>query len=139
MNTTNLLNTSNSYCFVYTTNELTLEILGGLRIDILDRMRVTVKISKGNLAIRHNLDLYNDTQVDKLIRKTAERLEVGSILAGQVISDLTDQLEKYRLQKLEKLQEEGSKKITLSDSETFCNKTFGYPDSLKMPQAAEGC
>lgn len=124
INTTNLLNTSNLHCFVYTAHELTLEILGGLRIDILDRMRVTFKLSKGNQSIRHNLDLYNDTQVDKLIRKTAEKLEVGSILVAQVISDLTDQLEKYRLQELEKLQEEGSKKIILSEGDTLAALEF---------------
>ena len=62
-------------------------------MDILDRLRVTIKITKGEQSIRHNLDLYNDTQVDKLIRKMAERLEIGSILAGKLISGLTDQLE----------------------------------------------
>jgi len=48
MNNEKLLDTSNSHCFVYTTDELKLEILGGIRVDILDRMRVTIKISKGS-------------------------------------------------------------------------------------------
>ncbi|HMH20149.1 MAG TPA: hypothetical protein VK563_00165 [Puia sp.] len=98
MNNLNLLDTNNSYCFVYTSDELKLEILGGIRLDTLDGMRVTIKISKGEQSIRHNLDLYNDTQVDKLVRKTAEKLEIGSILAGKVIAELTDHLEKYRLE-----------------------------------------
>lgn len=47
-------------------------ILGGIRLEGLDRMRVTLKIQVEHLALRHNLDLYNDTQVEKLIRKVAE-------------------------------------------------------------------
>ena len=60
-------------------------------MDNLDRMRVTLKVEVtdrkfvhylnnpeiASLALRHNLDLYNDTQVEKLVRKTADRLEVG--------------------------------------------------------------
>ena len=81
MNSTNLLDTSNQYCFVYIPDELRIEILGDLRIDILDRMRVTIKISKqdkqSTVSIRHNLDLYNDTQVEKLTGKTAEKYTRG--------------------------------------------------------------
>ena len=32
-----LLDTSNQHCYVYTTEELRIEILGGIRIDSLDR------------------------------------------------------------------------------------------------------
>jgi hypothetical protein len=43
-------------------------------------MRVTIKISKqgeqSTLSVRNNLDLYNDPQVEKLIRRTAGKLEV---------------------------------------------------------------
>jgi len=31
------------------------------------------------LPLNHNLDLYNDVQVEKLIRKAAEHLEVGTL------------------------------------------------------------
>lgn len=67
------LNTENANCFIYETEELLIELLGGVRVEGLDRMRVTIKVSVVNrkypqytneltdLAIRHNLDLYNDT------------------------------------------------------------------------------
>lgn len=118
MKNENILDTSNGYCYVYTSEGIRMEVLGGIRVDILDRLRVTLKISKGEQSIRHNLDLYNDGQVERLIRKTAERLGIGSILAGRVIAELTDLLEKYRLQELEKLQEEGSKRVILSEEDT---------------------
>lgn len=87
------LNTTNPYRFTYRTDELLIELLGGIRIDTLDRMRVTIKITVVNrkhkvylnndelagLSVRHNLDLYNDTQVEKFVRRVVEKLETGSI------------------------------------------------------------
>jgi hypothetical protein len=67
------MNTTNPNCFTYEAGELLIELLGGIRIDTLDRMRVTIKVSVVNrkhpqytseleeIAVRHNLDLYNDT------------------------------------------------------------------------------
>ncbi|MBL4653654.1 MAG: hypothetical protein JKY53_12450 [Flavobacteriales bacterium] len=55
-----------------------------------------------NLAIRHNLDLYNDTQVEKLIRKSAEKLEVGTSSIATAVATITNQLEFYRLREIER-------------------------------------
>ncbi len=71
------LETTNPHCFTYKTDELLIELLGGVRIDGLDRMRVTMKVTVVNrkyieylnnevlagLSVRHNLDLYNDPGV----------------------------------------------------------------------------
>src|SRR5690606_22566797 len=98
------------------TEELLIELLGGIRVDGLDRMRVTMKVTVINrkhatylsnpelagLSVRHNLDLYNDTQVEKFVRRVAEKLETGSIAVTKAIADITSQLEQYRLQQLDK-------------------------------------
>ncbi|MBP7174258.1 MAG: hypothetical protein KBA33_09375 [Cloacibacterium sp.] len=79
-------------------------VLGCIRLDGLDRMRVTLKIQGlevDSLAVRHNLDLYNDTQVEKLIRKTATKLEIGTSVIEASINELIEALEKYRLEQLE--------------------------------------
>jgi hypothetical protein len=99
MKNENLLDTSNGHCYVYTLEEIKVEVLGGIRIDILDRLRVTLKISKGEQSIRHNLDLYNDSQVDRLIRKAAERLEIGSIPAQQRLQTFDNQAFGYSTNK----------------------------------------
>lgn len=105
------LETTNPYCFTYTTDELLTELLGGIRIDGLDRMRVTIKVTIVNrkqkeylnnaelagLSVRHNLDLYNDTQVEKFVRRVAAKLETGSIAITKAISDITSQSEQYHL------------------------------------------
>lgn len=112
---TGTLNTTNPEAMVYQTEELGFSILGGIKLEGLDRLRVTLKIEVINrkynhylnnpdiadLALRQNLDLYNDTQVEKLIRKTAERLEVGSTAVAKAVADITNQLELYRLQQIE--------------------------------------
>lgn len=64
------LETTNPHCFTYKTDELLIELLGGIRIDTLDRMRVTMKVTivsrkhaeylnnagLAGLSVRHNLD-----------------------------------------------------------------------------------
>jgi len=77
-------------------------VLGGIRLEGLDRMRVTLKIQVEHLSLRHNLDLYNDTQVEKLVRKVAEKLEIGTSVITAALTDLTDLLEQYRLDEIER-------------------------------------
>ena len=96
----NNLNTQNPNQLEYENRILKITILGGIRLDGLDRMRVTLKIQSSeveNIAVRHNLDLYNDTQVEKLIRKTATKLEIGTSVIEAGINELIELLEKYRL------------------------------------------
>jgi len=65
------LDTINPDCLTYESGGLEVTVLGGIRTEGLDRLRVTLKIEARNQAIRHNLDLYNDTQVVKMKRSTA--------------------------------------------------------------------
>ena len=97
------LDTSNPEHLVYHHGLLEIAILGGIRTDILDRMRVTLKIKVEHLSIRHNLDLYNSTQVDKLVRLVAERLELGTSVIAAALMDLIDLLEAYRLEERERI------------------------------------
>ena len=102
MSATTTLNTTNAQHLIYENSMLTMEILGGIRLDGLDRLRVTLKITVEHLSLRHNLDLYNDNQVEKLIRKVAERLAVGTSVVAAALMDLTGKLEAYRLTEREK-------------------------------------
>src|SRR5690606_8374330 len=125
------LNTTNLNCFTYQTEELLIELLGGVRIEGLDRMRVTMKVTVTNrkhagyltnpelagLSIRHNLDLYNDTQVEKFVRRVAEKLETGSIALTKAIADITSQLEQYRLTQLDKQETRKEKALNKEERE----------------------
>ncbi len=58
---TNNLNIQNPEHLEYQSGILNIAVLGGIRLEGLDRLRTTLKIQVEHLAIRHNLDLYNDT------------------------------------------------------------------------------
>ena len=110
------LNTTNSEQIIYNNSLIKLTVLGGIKIEGLDRMRATLKAElpeSPKPPIRHNLDLYNDTQLEKFIRKTAERLEIGTSVIAASLSELTAQLESYRLQQIKEQEpeEEAIKKL----------------------------
>lgn len=127
------LHTSNPEQLIYQTEILTLTVLGGIRLEGLDRMRVTLKAeltlnhadgagilshanggAEGRPPVRHNLDLYNDTQVEKFIRRAAEKLEVGTSVIAALLSQLTGLLEQYRLEQItaQKGKEKEKKQLT---------------------------
>ncbi|MBL7888012.1 MAG: hypothetical protein JNL24_00575 [Bacteroidia bacterium] len=150
METAAQLNTEKPEHITYNTEELGFTVLGGIRLEGLDRMRVTLKIEVinrkfkhyvnnpeiANLAIRHNIDLYNDTQVDKLIRKTADKLEVGTTAIAKSIADITNQLEIYRLQKIEEQEKTQDKRKVLTPEEHTAAKEFLSAENL-MKRTAE--
>jgi hypothetical protein len=119
------INISNPEAITYATEEIAYTILGGIRLEGLDRLRVTIKIEVANrkfqhylnnpdiaaLAIRQNLDLYSITQVEKHARLIADRLEVGVTQVSKDLSDITNELERYRLQQIENKQQEQGKQI----------------------------
>ena len=105
------LNTTNPAHLLFDHPPLQIAVLGGIRLEGLERMRVTLKVQVEHLSRRHNLDLYNDNQTEKLVRKIAERLEVGTSVAAAALSALTDELEGYRLAELEKQQQAQDKPL----------------------------
>lgn len=101
------LNTTDPNLLSYTNELLQIEVPGSVKLEGLDRMRVTLKVELKDSPrppVRHNLDLYNDNQLEKFIRKVAERLEIGTSVIAASLSELTAEIEKYRLEQI-KLQE----------------------------------
>ena len=102
------LQTDSTDQLIYENEFLQLTVLGGIKLEGLDRMRVTIKVQlqqSSRPPVRHNLDLYNDTQLEKFIRKCAERLEIGTSIISASLSELTEELEKYRLQEIKAKEE----------------------------------
>ena len=105
----NSFNTSNPNHYTFTTELAEFHILGGLSVHGLDRMRVTIKVNRIDNefhALRHNVDLYNSNQVEKLVRRIAEYLEVGTSILRRSLQQLINQLEHYRLELLAKENDE---------------------------------
>ena len=119
--------TDNAELLVYLDGALYVTILGGVKLSGLDRMRVTLKIipsggtvagnSSHGAAFRHNLDLYNRIQVEQLVEKVSETLDISAGEVSGVISRLTASLEEYRSGRLEALKPKEPQKKELSDAE----------------------
>ena len=103
-----MFNASNPNKYDYITKHLEIHILGGIKTNKLESMRVTLSIQKlkNNNVLRHTLDLYNDNQVEKFIRKVAERLEIGTSIVRKTLQELTKELESYRFLLLDKQEQE---------------------------------
>jgi predicted transcriptional regulator len=113
-------NTTNPESLIYQNEMLKLTVLGGIKLDGLDRMRSTLKIELKQSSVppvRHNLDLYNDNQTEKLIRKTAEKLEIGTSVIAASLVELTEQLETYRIEQIKKSQPQPYESPKLSTEE----------------------
>ena len=138
------LNTANKDALRFTTDEIGFTVLGGINSNHLDRMRVTLKIEVLNrkypefmqneelagIALRANVDLYHDVQVEKLIRRTADKLEIGTTQLYSSIAQLTEQLESYRLKLIEKEKENKPKPKVLSEKEKEAAESFLKSASL---------
>lgn len=121
------LDATNPEQLVYDNGLLALTVLGGVRLDGLDRLRVTLKIAvpeSPRPPIRHNIDLYNDNQLEKLIRKSAERLETGTSVIAASLAELTESLESYRLAQIKNQQPEHPTAQPLTAEERIEAETF---------------
>jgi len=122
------LNTKNPELLTYTTPELKITILGGIRISGLDRLKVTLKIrrvaadnkgqsNQNQIPVRYSLDLYHAKQVEQLTETTSQQLEISSSKAMKVISKMTTELEVYRQRRMEALKPKTIENYKMSDEE----------------------
>ena len=120
---------------IYHNGVLILTILGGVKLEGLDRMRVTIKVEipdSPRPPVRHNLDLYNDNQLGKLVRVIAARLEVGMSVTEACLAELIEALEAWRLEEIKKQQPSGPQIKPLTETEREQAEQF-----LKAPNLME--
>jgi DNA primase len=107
------LNTQNPDFITYHTPELSITILGGINLQQLDRLRLTLKISINGgsplQSVRHSLDLYHSELLEKFITRAGEQLETGTTTIRHALARLTELVEQYRLGKIESLKEQKPK------------------------------
>ncbi len=118
---------------------LNFELLGGVNIRQLDRLRVTLKISRSPLltplhTFRNTVDLYNDNQVERYIRQAAEKLELGTGEIKLPLYELIESLEKYRIAKRsEQIAPQQAPKIVLTPKEKNITLKF-LKDANLLPK-----
>jgi len=123
----NPLQTGPGGLLIYGNQCLTITVLGGVKLEGLDRMRVTLKIEVPNSPrppVRHNLDLYNDNQLGKLVRVIAQRLEVGMSVTEATVADLIEALEQWRMDEIQKQGPEKEEAKPLTEEERAAAEQF---------------
>ena len=133
--TTAKLNTRNPEFITYTTEELQIIILGGINLQQLDRLRITLKISRTGTndplhSIRHTLDLYHSDYLEKFINKASEQLETGTNTIRRAIAEMTEQIEQYRLSKIESMKEQKPQARQLTEQRY--RKAINYLSAPKL-------
>jgi DNA primase/DNA-binding MarR family transcriptional regulator len=101
------LDTNSTELLIYTDMVLRIEVLGGIKLTGLDRLRVTLKVTcrgKGTLPVWHSLDLYNHGQREQAIGSLAEVFDTNVQATAATIAQLTESLEQYRRSRIEALQ-----------------------------------
>jgi hypothetical protein len=119
------LNIINSKFITYTSDLLTIDVLGGVDLMQLERMISTLRINyKDYPPMRSTLDLYNDNQTDKIIRSICEKWELKLLEVSKTVHAFICELENY---KLERLKHPKGKELTtfeMSDQERQTAKKY---------------
>ena len=100
--------------------ELYFEILGGIKITGLDRMKVTLKVQhkeKINQPQWYSIDLYNQGQREQTVNNVVETYEVSAQTTTQTFINLITELENHRIKRIESLQPKQETKAELSESQ----------------------
>ena len=115
---TRQLDTSNPDYLTLNHELLKITVLGGINLIAVDKLKVTLRIERNDPSTgsgmqnplyhirQSNLDLYNDEQLEKFIRKVAERLELGTREVQHTLYTLINGLEDYRKQQNQANKEE---------------------------------
>lgn len=119
------LHITNAHFITYKDDFLTVDILGGVDFSQVERMVCTLRISYQNYPPqRTTLDLYNDSQTDKLIRTLCDKWELKLIEVSRTLHALTMQLEDYRLQQLRFVGKAPQQELVISEEDK--KKTIAF-------------
>lgn len=91
----------NSRFITYSDGIFTIDILGGVDVQQIERMISTLRITyKDYPPLRSTLDLYNDNQSDKLIRTLCDKWQIQLLEVSKSVHSMITQLESYKLERL---------------------------------------
>jgi ABC-type dipeptide/oligopeptide/nickel transport system ATPase component len=136
--------TSNPELLIYDNCDLRIEVLGGIKITGLDRLRVTLKVlhkQKVKQPVWHSLDLYHHGQREQAVEAITESLDTSTSSTLHTLAELTSALEGYRLQRIEALQQkpEQVKEMTQAERQAAL-KELQHPNLLqRTAQLLEQC
>jgi DNA-binding HxlR family transcriptional regulator len=118
------LNIQNSRFITYIDDIFTVDVLGGVDTQQIERMICTLRITYQNYPpLRSTLDLYNDNQTDKQIRTLCDKWELPLLDVSKSVHSMIAQLESYKLERL-KYPKQKAPDFEPSQEETKTAKAF---------------
>ena len=131
------LNTSQPEYITWQKGNILISILGGITLYPIDKLKITIKLERNDSpnplhTLRTTLDLYQDEQVERLIRKGSERLEISTKILQLILVELTQLLEDHRVAQLKAAQpiQPEKRKLTPAQREQAIN-FLQSPDLLQ--------
>lgn len=119
------LQVHNSRFITYLDGIFTIDILGGVDVQQIERMISTLRITyKDYPPLRSTLDLYNDNQSDKLIRTLCDKWNTTLLETSKSVHSLITQLESYKLERLKYPKNHQENTFELSEEETKQAKKY---------------
>ena len=104
---------------------LTVDVLGGVDLQQIEKMICTLRVThKDYPPFRSNLDLYSDSQTDKLIRTLCDKYGVTLVEASKSIHACICQLETYKLDNLRYPQKLKEQAFEMSEAEQETAKNY---------------
>ncbi len=120
----NTLDTTNPEAPIFTSKELQITILGGVKLGGLDKLRVTLKVvhppdcaEASSGIVRQNLDLYHSSQVAKLVELVAGLFDLPTEEVTETLEVLTSELENWRMSQLELLSKPSKETPTITGTD----------------------
>jgi len=125
------LEITNARFITFKDDFLTIDILGGVDLSQVERMICTLRVSYQNFPpFRTTLDLYSDSQTDKLQRTLCDKWELKLIEVSRTLHALTMQLEDYRLQQLKFICKNPQPQFVISEDDK--RKAFAFLKSKNL-------
>lgn len=119
--------------------ELFFEILGGVNPESYQTLRVMVVVRYNRIAERDHIDLYNNYNLTGFIKKVAEKTGFSFKYIEEGFKELTDELEQYKQQLIEKKSQSKVVTVSLSDDQDREAKAFLIdPDLLQKTNTLIG-
>jgi hypothetical protein len=91
----------NPHFLTFADTLFTIDVLGGVDLSQMEKMYCTLRVTHRNYPpMRTTLDLYSDSQTDKLIRTLCDKYAVSLLEVSKSTHEFIRQLESYKLERL---------------------------------------
>jgi len=119
------LQVHNPHFITYQNELLTIDVLGGVDLQQIERMVCTLRITyKDYPPLRSTLDLYTDSQTDKLLRTLCEKWELKLLDVSKTVHGFITELESYKLERLKYPKGKETNTFELSEEEVRTARAY---------------